>query len=129
MLKRLGLILCGCFLGFALGQEEAHVHGLAQVNMVVTEEDVFLEFISPAANIVGFEYEAQTEDEVSMVRAAKDSLASAEMFAFSEGAECSLVSSGVRTSFDLMHHDGEPHQEHEAARVACVGAPIAGRTA
>ena len=49
-------------------QLSAHVHGIATLNLAVEGDDLEIEFVSPAGNIVGFEHEAVTANERRAVR-------------------------------------------------------------
>ena len=62
----------------ATRQHEAHEHGSARLNVALEGADLYVEFVSPAANIVGFEYEARTEEEKRTVHEALETLESAE---------------------------------------------------
>ena len=42
---------------------EAHVHGVAEINIVVEGKRVVVEFHTPAEGLMGFEHEAKTEAE------------------------------------------------------------------
>ena len=60
------LLYLGGF-NLALSQAEekhhhkAHVHGVAHLNVALEDNELYIEFISPAANIVGFEHQPKTE--------------------------------------------------------------------
>jgi hypothetical protein len=40
----------------AIAQQSAHVHGFASINLAIDDEELQIEFVSPAESIVGFEY-------------------------------------------------------------------------
>jgi hypothetical protein len=44
-------------------QYGTHEHGLTQMNLALDEQNLHIEVISPAANIVGFEHQPQTPEE------------------------------------------------------------------
>ena len=44
-------------------QQEAHVHGFAEINLAIEGGELQIEFVSPAESIVGFEYAPSTDAE------------------------------------------------------------------
>ena len=51
-------------------QHGTHEHGAALLNIALDGPDLVLEFISPAINIVGFEYAPSTNEQMELVEAA-----------------------------------------------------------
>lgn len=91
-------------------QHEAHEHGVARLTLAV--EGKRLEFMleSPAANIVGFERSAATDEEEQKLAEAKAKLAKGQsLFNINPEAKCSLSSSEVESA--LFEHDD--HAEHD----------------
>ena len=110
------LILCVFYAQPTLGeghrQQKAHVHGIAHLNLVMTDNELYIEFESPAADIVGFEHEPRNEEEKAALQKAFGILrAGKRMFTFSQDADVQLQKSVVKT---VLHHDCEhDHDEHE----------------
>lgn len=70
----------------------AHEHGVAHLNVAIEGDNLYIELISPAANIVGFEHHPRTEKQKTAVREAVKKLESVEkLFALSSGAVAKLV--------------------------------------
>lgn len=94
---------------------DAHVHGIAHLNAAVEGADIHLEFISPAANIVGFEYQPRTPEQKDAVKKATETLEDgSKLFIPSPEAQCRLLTSSVST--DIKHdagHDEDAHHEKE----------------
>ena len=91
-------------------QQKAHVHGIAHLNMALENNDLYIEFESPAADIVGFEHTPETEKEKSSLQKALGILRVGErMFKFSPDAGVRLEKSVVKT---VIHHDCEHEHEH-----------------
>ena len=89
-------------------QHGAHVHGLAQLNLVVDGENIFLELTSPAMNIVGFEHSPSTADQQHTVHEAAEKLADGDsLFSFSSAAACRLISVEVDSPLMNSAHHGE----------------------
>ena len=102
----------------AEGEHGAHVHGVGQLNLVVEGSVVEIELISPGANIVGFEHEAESpEDRAAVTEAVAILEDGASLFAFPTAAGCRLgeadVESGLIESDHAEHESGEEHAEHE----------------
>lgn len=110
---------------------EAHEHGVANMNIAVEGNNLYIEFSSPAANIVGFEHHPRTHAQKDAVKDALNRLQMAKaLFILSAGSESQLISANVDTDIDNEaddhlksehdhadegHHDQEHHEadEHE----------------
>jgi len=94
---------------------DAHVNGIAHLNVAVEGTDIHMEFISPAANIVGFEHQPRTPEQKDGVRNAIEKLEDGStLFILSPGAQCRLSKSSVKT--DIEHdadHDADAEHEEE----------------
>jgi hypothetical protein len=91
-------------------QLDAHEHGIAHLNMVQEGKELVIEFISPVANIVGFEHEPATEQDRETVNKARAKLMdSVSLFRFPAEAECVLEHANVETD---LEHNG--HEENGA---------------
>lgn len=95
----------------------AHVHGIATLDIAKDGSVVELQFESPAANIVGFEYSAVTKEQKAAVVSAKKILESpAKLFKFSDIA-CKLNDSKVDvSSVEPSHAKVEHKHEHDHAQ-------------
>ncbi|MEE4377417.1 MAG: DUF2796 domain-containing protein [Candidatus Competibacteraceae bacterium] len=96
--------------------QKAHVHGLAHLNVVFEENQLHLELITPAMNIVGFEHKPTNAEQEKLVKDALALLQDAEqMFDWSAEAGCESASADVETvMMDDEHHehDDEGHDQH-----------------
>lgn len=94
-------------------QHGTHEHGLAQMNLAVDDQDVHIELISPAANIVGFEHQPKTPEQEAAVKKALETLEDGEaLFVFSPDAACDLVEARVETSL-MNHHEDDSHDDRD----------------
>jgi hypothetical protein len=91
----------------------AHVHGVSQLNVAIEGQAVEMEFISPGADIVGFEHVAESVQDRQAVEDAVANLRQGQsLFAFPTEARCRLeeaevVSGQVKTG----HDDPEEHEQ------------------
>jgi hypothetical protein len=94
---------------------QAHEHGVAHLNVALEGNDLFIEFTSPAANIVGFEHHPRTDEQKAAVRKAIETLKAGEsLFVLALGAEGNLAESTVTTDIeDDSNHESE--NEHAEA--------------
>jgi hypothetical protein len=108
---------------------EAHEHGVASLNVAVEGNNIYIEFSSPAANVVGFEHHPRTHDQKDAVKDAVKKLQEGDaLFILSSGSESKLVKSSVDTDIDKdadhhsesehghgeeEHHDQEEHHDKE----------------
>ena len=95
-------------------QHGPHVHGVGQLNVASEGERVEIELISPGADIVGFEHQAETQTDREAVEKAVARLkAGAQLFGFPAEADCRLEEAEVESA--LMgeeRHEGEAREEH-----------------
>lgn len=94
---------------------DAHVHGIARLNVALEKGSIHLEFTSPAANIVGFEHQPRTPEQKDSVSHAIEKLEDgSKLFIPSPEAQCQLSKSSVKT--DIGHyeeHDADAEHKHE----------------
>ena len=108
-------------------QHEAHEHGVASLNIAVEGKNLYIEFSSPAVNIIGFEHHPRTHTQKDAVKNAVNQLQKANtLFILSAGPEIQLVTASVHTDIDeeADHHSESEHghadeghhdKEHHAA--------------
>ena len=109
----------------AAAQQSAHVHGTAAINLAIEGEELEIEFVSPAGNIVGFEHEAVTPGERQAIRDAIEQLKEGHaLFDLPHAASCSLHVADVKhghqeeedpTDGRVHGAEGDDHDEHEHA--------------
>ena len=96
-------------------QHDAHVHGIAHLNVALEGTSLHLEFTSPAANIVGFEHQPRTAEQKDGVRKAMEKLENgSNLFIPSPEAQCRMSKSSAKT--DIEHdadHDADDEHEKE----------------
>ena len=117
---KIGLISVCLLFGLTLAQEtdgfveeDAHEHGVALVNIAQEANALFIEFVSPSINIVGFEYQPSSDEEKELVEAALSNLADGMMlFSPTDAANCTLMSADVDSEIAEEHESGEHHEEH-----------------
>jgi hypothetical protein len=91
---------------------EAHVHGVAHMNVAVEGDTVYIEFSSPAANIVGFEHHPETAEQKKALEASIEKLKSGDkLFKLSPKAQGKLAKSVIDTDIANASHP-ESHAEH-----------------
>ena len=89
------LALMSLALGAAAATRElgAHVHGVAELRVVIDGNQLSISFESPLDNVVGFERAPRTDKERSAVRSMATRLRQAQtLFVTTPAAQCKLVS-------------------------------------
>ena len=97
-------------------QLDAHEHGVGQLNIAIEGTGIAMELHAPGADIVGFEYEAESAVDRGAVDAAVAILARPlDLFLLSDKAACSVVraSAGLENEADHDDHDDHGHEEHD----------------
>jgi hypothetical protein len=80
-------------------EHKSHIHGLAEITMVIENDRLEIEIKSPAMNLVGFEHKARTQKHIAAVNKAELLLSNPkEIFSFT-GGHCKLINK----SLDLSH--------------------------
>ena len=98
------------------GHHGAHVHGEAEMTLVVEGQSLHIELTAPAMSIVGFEHRAQSPAQIDAVRTAREVLRNAaDIFGF-VGVQCDLqaVELDFAAVWDEASAHGAGHAEHHA---------------
>lgn len=102
-------------------QLDAHEHGVGTLNIAIEGTTVAMAFEAPGADIVGFEYAATSDADLSAIEAAVAKLgAPLDLFVMPDAAGCSVVEAQAELEGEEGHDDhGEEHhddhtdEEHE----------------
>ena len=87
----LGISTCIILSAIPAMAHKAHVHGNAEMNLMVEDQNVGIELISPFANFISFEHTPETDAEMKEIRNLVMALHQADkLFVFPERAECRL---------------------------------------
>ncbi|MDA0360960.1 MAG: DUF2796 domain-containing protein [Proteobacteria bacterium] len=98
------------------GSLEAHVHGMSDLTIAVEGGEIEIEFESPAMNIVGFEYKAQSARDIEAAERAAVVLEQHDKVFTFIGTTCELIDSSVDVSgvLNVAHDDHDTHDDHDA---------------
>ena len=119
-------------------QHEAHVHGVAELNIAVEGTKATVEIHAPAENIMGFEHEARSDSDKKKRDAALALLRSKadQMVLFDPKLRCK--SSAMQTAVTEEHEEGQEkraakeqkvsgqHREVQGTFTVACAAPLAG---
>lgn len=114
MFKKSSLIsLAIIFSTPAIAQQSAHVHGFASINLAIDDEELQIEFVSPAESIVGFEYEPSNASERKAVADAIALLRNpTNLFVLPASAGCELHEVEAERHAEGEHEEHAEHDEH-----------------
>jgi hypothetical protein len=101
-------------------QLDAHEHGVGRLNIAIEGTTVAMTFEAPGADIVGFEYAAESDTDLAAIDAAVATLgAPLELFVMPGAAGCSTVETQAKLESEDEHddqgvdgHDDESHDDH-----------------
>jgi hypothetical protein len=68
-----------------------HIHGSAELNIVLFNDQLSLELHTPAVNLLGFEHNKHNPEQQAIVKSTRDHLTNAKALFFFEGGECKLI--------------------------------------
>ena len=92
-------------------QHSAHEHGKGEMNVAVDKNTLFLEMTLPGHDVIGFET-ISTDAQRKKVAQALTMMESADLWAFSADAQCSLTAAHASHSAD-KHDEHEQHDAHD----------------
>ena len=97
-------------------QLDAHEHGVGTLNIAIEGTTVAMEFEAPGADIVGFEYAAESDADHAAIDAAVVTLsAPLDLFVMPEAANCTLAKAHAELESEDGHdeHGEEHHDDHD----------------
>ncbi|MEM7125355.1 MAG: DUF2796 domain-containing protein [Chloroflexota bacterium] len=89
----------------------AHEHGVAELMIAWSGNDVAIDLQTPAFNVLGFEYEPTSDEEKALMAESVAALEAGGLLQLSPEAGCTLVSATVQTAYSEEGHDEESHSE------------------
>ena len=96
-------------------QLDAHEHGVGTLNIAIEGTNVAMEFHAPGANIVGFEYAAESDTDLAAIDAAVAILgAPLELFVLPDAASCSVVDAQAELEGEDEHDDHAEDDHNDA---------------
>ena len=89
-------------------QLDSHEHGVGQLDIAIDGSQVAMELHAPGADIVGFEYGAESDEDIASVDAALLVLAQPlDLFVVPDAAQCSVVDARAELESEDEHGDHE----------------------
>lgn len=93
---------------------DSHEHGVGSLNIAVEGTTVAMEFHAPGADIVGFEYAAQSAEDRAAIDAAVATLARPmDLFVMPAAAECTVVRASAALKSEAEHDEHDEHDGHD----------------
>ena len=94
-------------------QLNAHEHGVGQLDIAFDGDQIAMELHAPGADIVGFEYGAESAEDRAAVDAAVAALAKPlDLFVLAEAAGCSVVNASAGLEGEEGHEDHADEADH-----------------
>lgn len=94
-------------------QADSHVHGAAELSMVLDGDALIIELDTPLFNLTGFEHAPETDAQHEAVEAAEAILSNpASLFTFSSAAACTSDQETVDIHLVEEHHDEHEDDDH-----------------
>lgn len=99
-------------------QLDAHEHGVGQLDIAIDGQQIAMELHAPGADIVGFEYAAESAKDLAAVDAAVAKLsAPLALFVLPEAAGCGIVEASAGLESEEEHEEhGDEHADDEHAK-------------
>ena len=91
----------------------SHVHGLTELNLVIANQNVQIEFISPAINLLGFERASNSPEENKLFNEVLEDLQAAEWLLGDQLRDCRMSTPVFEAPEFASHEMSEGHEEHE----------------
>ena len=95
-------------------QVDKHEHGVGELNIAIQSNTMVLEFMIPGADVVGFEYEAKSEQDKATVSAALTQFDDYNnIFIIPANSKCILISSKININQEDEHDEHDEHDDHD----------------
>ena len=91
----------------------SHVHGFTELNLVIANQNVQIEFISPAINLLGFERASNSPEENKLFNEVLEDLQAAEWLLSDQLEDCQMSTPVFEAPEFGSHEMSEGHEEHE----------------
>ncbi len=96
-------------------QLDAHEHGVGALNIAIEGTTVAMEFHAPGADIVGFEYAAESDADLAAIEAAVATLAAPlDLFALPDAAACTVTTAQAELESEEDHDEDDAEHAEEA---------------
>ena len=93
---------------------DAHEHGHGTLNVALEGDTLGIEIEAPGADILGFEYEAKSDEDKAMVALARKILADpAPLVGLPVSAGCSVTEAEIEIGADGEGHEDDDDHDHE----------------
>ena len=94
-------------------QEGAHEHGVGKLDIAFDGTQVAMDFHAPGADIVGFEYEAKSAEDLTAIEKALETLgAPLALFELPVAAGCSVTKASAMLDAEDDHDEKHGHDDH-----------------
>ena len=94
---------------------ESHVHGNAELNVVLMGQQLQVEFISPAINLIGFERAPNTDEETATLNNTIEQLQRGGWLIEAISTACQLSTEEFEAPVYDEHESSEHDHEHESS--------------
>lgn len=100
-------------------QVDKHEHGVGELNIAIDKNIIDFEFMLPGADIVGFEYEAKSDEDIELVNKALNKFEDYKnIFSIPADGQCNLASLEVKINNEDEHDEHkDEHDEHDKNQV------------
>ncbi len=98
---------------------KAHVHGQAELTVAIDQHTIEVHLNAPAESLLGFEHQAQSEQEIAQVIALQEHIAQPDSVFNFNNKHCQMISQNVDTGEllssvqDHIHHTHDEHHQHD----------------
>lgn len=97
---------------------DAHEHGVGVLNIALDGNTMAMEMHAPGADIVGFEYEAESAEDLAAIDAAIATLSDPQaLFVLPAAADCTVTEASAELETEEEHEDhegeGEEHSDED----------------
>ena len=108
-------IVATAVIGEEARQLDAHEHGIGHLNIAFEDQKIAMQLHAPGADIVGFEYKAESSKDLASIDFALKMLARPlELFVIPNAAGCDILSArAALESGENQNNGGEDHEDHE----------------
>jgi hypothetical protein len=95
---------------------QPHIHGEAELTIIIENEVVHIALVAPAQSLVGFEHRAKTDRELLILTNIKKALSSSESIIRLQGGHCLINETHIEVGNLTPHAHNTHHQDHNSSK-------------
>jgi len=94
-------------------EQKPHVHGIANMELVIHKQAILLTVHSPLYNLLGFEHKPKLAEQKQAVKLQLDKIKAGNLITFNTAAKCEVKAIHYEHPFETNDHHSNEHKGHK----------------